>query len=58
MPNPAGRPMDPIQAAVGGLWVGLGLTALVRYIHGRKISQLMSRQDEQDQLTTAMPAIK
>ena len=36
-PNPAARPPSPGYALLGGLWLGLGLSSLVRYVHGRDV---------------------
>ena len=47
-PNPAGRPPSPGHALLGGLWLGLGLSSLVRYLHGRKVTALMMTEDACD----------
>lgn len=51
MPNPAHKPPDPAQALMGGVWIGLGLASLARYVHGRKITALMLEQDQKSRST-------
>ena len=48
MPNPAELPPSPGYSLLGGLWLGLGLSSLVRYLHGRRVTALMMEQDERD----------